>query len=256
MTRHPRDDEPRDPHLVAALRHAPDRALRPPAPLSAAILDQARQAVRPRSSGPSARWREAWSRLWQPAPMAAFGTLALATLIGVMWSGHEPPYPAPGLRPQLAAPAETPVQVRAASSAQASAAPVEPGQRAAPPVPPHAATKPPPTQPASAATRPAAPARERQAAAPQTEARRDTDVVAAPPAAAPSPFRPPGPAPVVIDTPAARDALAKSMPDTSPARARGESAALAAAAAPALSPWTAASEAMARAARSDAASVR
>ena len=103
------DDDTRDAHLLAALRHAPDRNVAPPEQLSAAILGQARQAVRARQRPPQpSRWQALWAGLWQPAPMAAFGALAMATLIGVMWQGQEVPEAAPSLRPEVVATAPTP----------------------------------------------------------------------------------------------------------------------------------------------------
>ncbi len=100
-------EDPRDEHLLAALRHAPDRDVAPPAQLSAAILGRARQAVRAQRSGQPSRWRTLWAGLWQPAPMAAFATIAMATLIGVMWQGQEVPEAAPSLRPEIVAAAPT-----------------------------------------------------------------------------------------------------------------------------------------------------
>lgn len=108
MSHQPPVDDARDAHLLAALRHAPDRDVRPPAQVTAAILGQAKQAVGSSLAGRAA-WhdglRAALHRLWQPAPMAAFGTLAMATLIGVMWGAQNVPDATPGLRP---APTATP----------------------------------------------------------------------------------------------------------------------------------------------------
>ena len=101
-------DDSRDAHLLAALRHAPDRDVAPPAQLSAAILGQARQAARAKPGAAPSRWRALWAGLWQPAPMAAFGTLAMATLIGVMWQGQKVPEAAPSLRPDVVAAAPAP----------------------------------------------------------------------------------------------------------------------------------------------------
>ena len=105
------DDDTRDAHLLAALRHAPDRDLAPPEQLSAAILGQARQAVRAvqgRQRERPSRWQALWASVWQPAPMAAFGALAMATLIGVMWQGQEVPEATPRLRPEVVADAPGP----------------------------------------------------------------------------------------------------------------------------------------------------
>lgn len=83
-----------DPHLLAALRHAPDRDALPPREVSARILAAARDAVRPPAA--ASPWRRLGAWLVQPQVGAAFATLALATLLGVMWSAREPaPSPAP-----------------------------------------------------------------------------------------------------------------------------------------------------------------
>ncbi|ABM93066.1 hypothetical protein [Methylibium petroleiphilum] len=96
------DDVARDAHLRAALRHAPDRDARPPAELSRRILDAARvasgsapkKAARP-AAAPWARVRDgfasctAWLR--HPGATAAFASLMLATVIGVMWRDGPPP---------------------------------------------------------------------------------------------------------------------------------------------------------------------
>lgn len=96
------DDMARDAHLRAALRHAPDRDVRPPAELSRRILDAARVAAgsapkrtaRP-AAAPWARVRDglasctAWLR--HPGATAAFASLMLATVIGVMWRDGPPP---------------------------------------------------------------------------------------------------------------------------------------------------------------------
>ena len=118
-------DDERDPHLLAALHHAPDRDAAPTAQLSAAILTEARQALRAPGVAPRASrwriWQAAFDRLWQPAPMAAFGTLAMAAVIGLMWQGNEPPDATPALRPQRAA--TPPTSVGTASSERAAAEP-------------------------------------------------------------------------------------------------------------------------------------
>ena len=212
------DDDMRDAHLLAALRHAPDRDALPPAPLTAAILEQARQAVRPPPAIAPA-WhdglRAAFARLWQPAPMAAFGTLAMATLIGVMWGGQELPEATPHRRPELAEPA--PAQAQAPVAAAADTA--QPAPRAAKPTAKPiqapkatgiaqapAPTAPPPPEPSVAA---ADTMKER-------EGRRDA-------AGAVAPQRAAAPAP----PPQQNDALAKSLADAAPAalRARSERAA-------------------------------
>jgi hypothetical protein len=83
------DDDPRDAHLLAALRHAPDRDALPPSEVSERILAAARAAVRVPSAAPWWQRLSAW--LMQPQVAAAFGTLVVASLVGVMWSTREPP---------------------------------------------------------------------------------------------------------------------------------------------------------------------
>lgn len=213
----PADDDPRDAHLLAALRHAPDRDVAPPPRLTAAILGQARQAAR--GSGARA-WRDgvraALERLWRPAPMAAFGTLAMATLIGVMWSREELPDATPSLRPERAAevakPSGAPPVVIAAAPAPApqpvKAAP-KPAPQAAPAARPLAADAPPTLR----AARDDAP---REAEPPRDAA---VAVLRAPdPAAAPAPATAAAP-----DAPLQREARAKSISDAAPALARGRS---------------------------------
>ena len=117
MSQPPADDDLRDAHLLAALRHAPDRDVTPPAHVSAAILGHARQAVRQAPKAHPPAWpgslRAVFDRLWQPAPMAAFGTLAMATLIGVLWGGQDAPDATPSLRSVPAAAAPPPASAAA-----------------------------------------------------------------------------------------------------------------------------------------------
>jgi hypothetical protein len=241
------DDDPRDAHLLAALRHAPDRDLAPPPQLSAAILEHAQHALQIRRARVP-RWQAAWACLWQPAPMAAFGTVAMATLIGVLWSGHEIPDATPSLR---SAPAATPAPTAPGKAAELSApstvaqdqapaaAPLEapaPAQRVARPLPtpkpsplPNAVEPPVPAPSPASPAPPPARARERQAAAQESEARRaaaamaptQAPVATAAPGVATTPTTPAGPMP--------RDALAKALADAAPApaaaRARSEMAA-------------------------------
>ena len=127
MTQQAPGDEPRDAHLVTALRHAPDCDITPPARVSAAILGHAQQAVQAPQAGARA-WhdslRSAFARLWQPAPMAAFGTLALATLIGVLWGGRDWPDATPSLRPDQSTspPREGPAGAKKAATQATDAA--------------------------------------------------------------------------------------------------------------------------------------
>jgi len=160
-------DDSRDAHLLAALRHAPDRDLAPPARVTAAILDHAQAAVRgsrARSAAPWGGWRSVWGQLWQPAPMAAFGTVAMATLIGVLWGGKEPPEAVPGWRPEAVATAPE-------STPPAPATPA-PAQTAAAPAPPSVAA---PPAAANAARMAAPPADKRSAAQAKSERRAEDE---------------------------------------------------------------------------------
>jgi hypothetical protein len=88
---------PPDAHLRAALRHAPDREAAPPPGLSALILAQARQAAATATAS-HVPWFRRWGLALQaldrllpsPALGGAVATVALATVIGVMWRGGPP----------------------------------------------------------------------------------------------------------------------------------------------------------------------
>lgn len=170
------DREPSiDPHLLAALRHAPDRDALPPPELSARILAAARDAVRPLPA--ASPWSRFAAWLVQPQVGAAFATLALATLLGVMWSTHEPPEPtsAPAPAPR----ADERVAAPPAPPASTDALPAVP---ALPPAPPTTLPAPP------AEPRAAAKAERRQAQAREATAKSVTDASPAPaPSAAPPP---------------------------------------------------------------------
>ena len=249
MSHPPLRDDPRDAHLLAALRHAPDRDVAPPAALTAAILDRAQQALQPpQASRP--KWRDAlrgfFDKLWQPAPMAAFGTLAMATLIGVMWGTQDMPEATPSLRPELAAaPAESgsaPGVVATATVAQGQlpaagareALAVAAAPRATTPVPP-SATKAAPAANAVAARAlpPVAPAASRQEVQREAEAQRGAGLAVTTPSpaqATDAAGAAPAPAPGAGATQTAAvqsDATAKSQADAAraPARARSELAA-------------------------------
>ena len=263
------DDDPRDPHLLAALRHAPDRDARPPAPVTAAILGHARQAVQPaRAAAPA--WRAglgaAFARLWQPAPLAAFGTLAMATLIGVMWGGQPAPDATPGLRPEQAAP--VPAAPRDAAAAVGSTAAVLPASRdvageqkeAAPEATPskprlaQAPSSPPAAKAKSskpAATPPPETAIARTDAMQEREGRREITDAATPQAAA-------APAPAPAPAPLQSGALAKSAADAAPnlLRARSERAAPALGANAGAAPLAGAAAEIDAATSGDAARVR
>ncbi len=83
-------DAPRDARLLAALRHAPDRDAVPPPEVTARILAAARDAVRPAPAPLS--WAQRLAAWLQPPQLgAAFGTIAVAVLVGMMWSTREAP---------------------------------------------------------------------------------------------------------------------------------------------------------------------
>lgn len=194
----------RDLHLLTALRHAPDREAVPPPEVTARILAAARDAVRPAAPA-SSPWQRL-ARWWlQPQVGAAFATLAVATLLGVMWSSNEPPAPASMSPASKAAPppraeVETPA---AASTPIAQAAPA--------------------TAPSPAVERPAAKAERRRAPTPATDAKA---VAEAPPrqAAASVPAEPLAKADAAA--PAAAPATpAPASPAAPAARSRSERAA-------------------------------
>jgi hypothetical protein len=226
-------DDPRDAHLLAALRHAPDRGVEPPAQVSAAILGHARRAVRvpqPRPQGWLGALRAALGGLWQPLPMAAFGTLAMATLIGVMWGGQDVPDATPSLRPAPAVAAPPPAS---AVGSLAAAPPLPESVRADAKV-----AAPLPASKATAAARSVAAPKAADAGA-QRDAAQESRVqpettgtvagAATPRAAAPAPATPASAPTVVAEAPPQRDALGKSLGDAIPASARARSEAAAAA---------------------------
>ena len=136
------NDDPRDARLLAALRHAPHRDATPPREVSERILAAARAAARssraavrlPHHQARAPWWQRVSAWLTQPQVAASFGTLVVASLVGVMWSTREPPVaeftpppaaaerveprrtPAPAVAPQADA-AKTEAGVAAASSA-------------------------------------------------------------------------------------------------------------------------------------------
>lgn len=91
MNLHDAPDDPRDAHLLTALRHAPDRDAVPPREVSERILTAARASVRPCHARCAPWWQRLSAWLMQPRVAASFGTLAVASLVGVMWSTREPP---------------------------------------------------------------------------------------------------------------------------------------------------------------------
>lgn len=186
MTAAPDTDSPRDAHLLAALRHAPDRDVAPPAELSAHILGQARQAVqgghaaaasRAGLAGLLKRWFDGLSR---PLAAGAVGSVLVAGLVGLMWREGPPPQALPGSEPVAVAPVGSATGAAPAAAADSSVAALTP-PTATPAADPAAA-------PAAATTPAAAPAPLARARAPAA--------APAPPPAAPSPqARAPAPPP-------------------------------------------------------------
>lgn len=125
MNEHRNNDDPRDAHLLAALRHAPDRDALPPRELSERILAAARAAVQPPLAA-APWWQRLSAWLMQPQVAASLGTLAVASLVGLMWSTREPPAVEPGPRQsaaeQTAATAAVASAVVPAATAPAAAA--------------------------------------------------------------------------------------------------------------------------------------
>ena len=81
-------DIDKDARLLAALRNAPDHDVAPPAQLKRSIFEDARRAVRPSTRMGAWAW-PAW--LQQPAGAAAFASVMMAGVIGLMWRDGPPP---------------------------------------------------------------------------------------------------------------------------------------------------------------------
>lgn len=119
-----------DPHLQAALRHAPDADLRVPPLVRARIIAAAqRSADAARLSQP---WWRRFSGDWVPWRMGGAGTAAAALLAAtVLWVGRDEQPAAPDLRPALPVPTDlratqgatgrTPAGAAAPAAAQAPA---------------------------------------------------------------------------------------------------------------------------------------
>jgi hypothetical protein len=89
-------DEPRDAHLRAALRHAPDAELLPPPHISAQILAAAQRAVStPTATTAATRarpppWRWLWFLPSNPGAQGALASVLLAGVIGLLWRQGAP----------------------------------------------------------------------------------------------------------------------------------------------------------------------
>lgn len=177
----------RDAHLQAALRHAPDAALAPPAALDELILREAHAKLRgdtpPASAAgrrsPLMRW---WDWLAQPAAATSMAGLMVAGLAAVLWHYQGGPVAVEeATRPTVAITAEPPATAPAAGSAAPVLAQApQPPERSAP------AAK---TAPAMPAAKDARSARADAGAAPSAQdlTLERRAVAAAPPAPMPEP---------------------------------------------------------------------
>ena len=232
-----RADDAHDPWLDLALRHAPDARADAPAALSDAILRRARSAVaRPVEAAatpvtarapPAPRrrshpWRSAWAWLTRPPVAAGFGSVMVATLVGVLWWGRPleealPGEPLPAPAPAASAPASATASVPQTRVAPAAATAVISGPVAKPTATPAPATPLPPTSSSRQADQalPKAPqearAARREASPPAAEYEAATATATATAAAAPAlqgPAPPAAPgAPATETAPAAAPSL-------------------------------------------------
>jgi hypothetical protein len=221
----------RDARLQKALESAPDAQLLPQPGTRQAILARAHQASSPPTK-PESSW---WQRLWsgsgrQHMPWnAAFATIALATLVTVLWHDREVPGPR-SEAPQADQPANSDMTAGApAAGGSASAVTRQPGasvseSTSAAVTRPEAA--PPVAQARSDAARPA-PSTPPTAGKPAIEA-----PAAVPPAASPPPAQAALPSAQVAPAPAPAPARAPA-PSPAPAFDRSQSDASAGAMAPA-----------------------
>lgn len=124
------EDPPMDEYLRAALRHAPDHALTPPAGVSQAILAAARQVHRPVRPPPepvAARapvprhvtWHERLQQLLSPRWAGSLATALIGALVVGLWFDQD--LPTPTLRSE-----EGPSMKAAERKAAAPVAPVAP----------------------------------------------------------------------------------------------------------------------------------
>ena len=177
-----RADDTHDAWLAHALRHAPDASADATAALSDAILRSARSAVaRPVDAvasptaataapvapvAPARRHRSppllaAWAWLARPPVAAGFGSVMVATLVGVLWWGRplDQALPAEPVAVPVSASASASASASVLASAPARQARVEPASPTAVDLAPVAMPPPPATPPPSPSTRPADKAR-------------------------------------------------------------------------------------------------
>jgi hypothetical protein len=130
-------DEPRDPMLRAALRHAPDAGLGPPDMLSARILAAAHAATPTEQARPRS-WREriaaalaaAWAATARPSFAGGFATVVIATLAGVLWWQRPLEDMLPSDRARTAAATNTAAPAPAAPKPQVPTTPAKSAERA------------------------------------------------------------------------------------------------------------------------------
>ncbi len=198
-------DIERDPHLSAALRHAPDAGLAAPADISAQILAAAHRAAAERPA--AARSKIAMP--WRLGASGAFASVALAGVIGLLWRGE--PAPGPAVERMAEAAPAAPVVVAAVPAA--GGAPPAVVVAAAPSAPSAPSASSAPSAPAPAARRAMVPER-RLAAAPAPTVVNE---------AAPLPMSAPVPAPAPLPSLAqAADSTAAATEATAARPARGE----------------------------------
>jgi hypothetical protein len=179
----------RDARLLRALQEAPDAQPLPDATTRSAILAAAARAVAQPAAAP---W---WRRLWSSGGQrslpwsAAFATVALATLVTVLWREQE----IPGATPEGARDLQAPAAV--------APVPAKPGPAEAQPSLPDRAPRSVPTAPA-----------------PEARVRSDAPVAVPVPAPAPAPAAGPSIPPIAQASPLADAALSKSAPAAAPAR--------------------------------------
>lgn len=193
-----------DPHLQAALRHAPDADLGVPPLVRARIIAAAqRSADAARLSQP---WWRRFSGDWAPWRMGGAGTAAAALLAAtVLWVGRDEQPAGPDLRPALPVPTDLPATQGATGHTPAGAAAPAAAQAPAPATAtlPAAAPAPAPSPSASPSRAPAPGPAPAAAAAPspfpavpqprgQTPSQAtSSDAGAAAAAPSPAPARPP-----------------------------------------------------------------
>jgi hypothetical protein len=260
------EDLAHDPHLRAALRHAPDHALSPPSGLSQTILAAARQAhqpVRPTAAPPPVRTRAAgsrafrrwlqrlfaprWAGAWAVGLVAALGlglwldleTQPVLERTDTVAMGSVPP---PTAASSEVAPAPMSGDASAADDARLAAK----SEQVAPPALARATQ-----HPAATATTPSAAAPAAQARVAEQVGERRKDAVASTTeqgaAAAPPPSEPAARQEVAAAAPTAQDAIVAAAPANSQHAGR----VAAQSEAPAASPPAASSPARAEARAND-----